>query len=414
MNLPTFSALPRAFRCRMSTVLPRVDHESEAAHAGTVRHRFLQRITELAGAGKSVEQARELALSEVELDDERDACAMIPVEILQLEGVAAEVAVAIDLETGTARELGRGIERDYQGVRPSEIVGTIDRLALLGDDGAYVGDWKGRSHRRQADQDEQLLAGALAAARLYGRTWVRLEVIKLIDGEPFHSEGKVQAFDLDAYELRLQELQARIIADRNAYRAGDLPPAETGDHCTYCSSAPYCPARFAVARAVLGGDSQEILALAKQGAAYITDENAVRLLELISTGEKVLKVVKEAVADHARAHPVALPDGRVYGVNPESTEREITDGRKAAAVLQELLGEDATKVGSDVKVSFTSIERGVKAWLTEHPEKAGRGAIKQGVEEITEALARRGLVRTITGGVVRAFTPKTRKAKSAA
>lgn len=409
MNLPTFSALPRAFRCRMSTVLPRVEHESDDARAGTARHAFLQRVAELLAttANGSLEQARALALEEAP-ETERAFLELIPLETLQLDGIAAEVAVAYDLETGTARELGRGIERRYEGVKATEVVGTIDRLGLLGEEGLYLGDYKGRSHRRKATEDEQLLAGALTAARLYGRRWAEIEVIRLIDGEPFHSKGRVEAFELDSFDLRLQELRHRIAADRAAYAAGDLPPAETGDHCSYCPSLRYCPAKMALARATIGADSEELLQLAREGAPLITEESAARIRQLVLDAEKVLDLVKDAVRDFARQKPFPLNDGsgRWYGVRPDAQEREIVDGRRAAKVLAELFGEDPASAGVDVEVTFSGVERAVKAYLAAHPEKSKRGAITEGKAIAEETLKARGLLRVIQGGKVTAFKPK--------
>jgi RecB family exonuclease len=413
----TFSALPRAFACRLSTVLPRVDHESDDAREGTVRHAFFQRVTELlqpvddAKAGRPaypLEDARELALAEAP-EEYRAGLSAIPLETLGLGDVAAEVAVAFDVATGEARELGRGIGREYakaaeaQGhpIRETEVVGTIDRLGFIGSAGLHVGDYKGRSHTRRPSQDAQLLAGALAASRIYGRHQVELEIVRVIDGEGYSKKEHVDILEVDSFETRLAELRARITRDRAAFAAGDVPEAEVSSHCRYCPSMRYCPAQMAIARAVLGGDSDEINAIVKVGQAYITPETAPRLHALVAQGEKVLEIVKDALREFARATPFPLGDGRWYGVPPESKEREIVDGPAAARVLTELFGADAAKAGTKVEVTLTGVEAAVKAYLAAHPERAKRGAIKEGKECAEQLLSERGLLRISYGGKVK-------------
>ncbi len=424
----TFSALPRAFACRLSTVLPRVDQPSEDARAGTARHAFFQRITELLQAdpytqgefasdegralarGSALDGARELALAEAP-EEFKALLEAIPVESLGLENAAAEVAVAFDLATGEARELGRGIERKYseaaeaQGapLRETEIVGSIDRLGFIGHDGLSVADYKGRSHSRKPAEDPQILAGALAASRIYGRTWAELEAIRIVDDRAYPARDRVDILDLDSFETRLHGLRARIEQDRAAFVAGDVPEAEVSNHCRFCPSFRYCPAQGSIARAVLGGDSEEISAIVKVGQAYLTPEIAPRLHALVAQGEKVLEVVKDALREFARATPFQLEDGtsRWYGVPPESKEREIVDGLAAARVLAELFGADAAKAGTKIEVTLTGVEAAVKAHLAANPALSKRGAIKENRERAEELLVERGLLRTSYGGKVR-------------
>jgi hypothetical protein len=404
----TFSALPRAFACRMSTVLPRVDHESDDAREGTIRHRFFQVISEQLQAGKPLEDARELALAEVP-DDLRQGLEAIPVETLGLADTAAEVAVAFDVATGEARELGRGIGRQYaeaaealgNPLRDTEVCGSLDRLGFIGQWGLKVADFKGRSHSRRPSQDAQLLAGALAASRIYGRHDVELEIARVIDGEVYAKTERIDILEVDSFETRLAELRTRIEQDRAAFAAGDLPEAEVSSHCRYCPSMRYCPAQMAIARAVIGGDSDEINAIVRVGQAYITPETAPRLHALVAQGEKVLEIVKDALREFARATPFPLGDGRWYGVPPESKEREIVDGPAAARVLTELFGADAAKAGTKVEVTLTGVEAAVKADLAAHPERAKRGAIKEGKERAEQLLSERGLLRISYGGKVK-------------
>jgi hypothetical protein len=409
MTLPTFSSLPRAFACRLSCVLPRVDSTSAFAQEGTTRHLFFQRVSEISQTGKTVDEARDLALSEASEED-REVLAMIPLDNLQMANVAPEVAMAFDAATGQARELGRGLDRDYSSARPTEFVGTTDRLGLAGERSVYIGDFKGRARRRPAAQDEQLLAAALCACRIHGRNQAELEIIRVIDGEPYHSTATVGAFELDTFEDRLVELGHRIHDDRAAFARGEIPDAEVGDHCRYCPSLRYCPAKMALARATIGQDSQEILDLVKQGVALIDIENAPRLRELVSQADKILDAVKDALRDFARQTPIPLPDGRVYGVNPDSETREIVDGKAAVKALESIFGPAADEAAS-VDVTFSGIERATKKYLGADIK---RGDLKRFNDMADELLKERGLLRVIKGGTVKAFTPKKSGSKEAA
>lgn len=406
----TFSALPRAFACRLSTVLPRVDQPSEDARAGTVRHRFFQVISEQLQAGKDLDTARAIALEEAP-EDQRQGLEAIPVETLGLSDTAAEVAVAFDVATGEARELGRGIERRYaeaaeaqgQPLRETELVGTLDRLGFIGASTLRVCDFKGRSHRRLPSEDAQLLAGALAASRIYGRPNVELEIARVIDGEVYATREQIDILEVDTFETRVAALRTRIEQDRAAFVAGDVPEAEVSDHCSFCPSMRYCPAQFALARAVLGEDSDEIRAIVKVGKAYMTPQIAVQLHGQIDRAEKILEILKEARREFARASPYQLPDGRWYGVPPESKEREILPGPAAAEVLGELFGAEAARAGTKVEVTLGGVEAAAREFLKAQPPPADgkKPTLKSTKERAEQLLTERGLLRITYGGKVR-------------
>lgn len=420
-TLPTFSGLPRWFACELVDLLPRAPEAGEDAAAGSARHAFFQRITELLanGAGKTtleelraadgartLEGARELALAAAPLEHQ-EALAAIPVDspAFRFDQVAAEVALALDLETGAGRELGRGLARDYSSARASEIVGTIDRLGLIGTDGVYVGDYKGRSHRTPPHLDPQFLAAALAAVRAYDRSWAEIEVIYTIGEDVFARKERVDVLDLDLFEQRLLERRARAVA--NLGRAeGDsrrIPAAEIGDHCRYCDRFRYCPAQGALARAVLTNEEPDLKAIALVGKAYIDDTSAPRLHALVKQAEKVLETVKEALADYARQAPFQLADGtgRWYGVPPDATTRELLDGRKVQEVLAELFGDQAAAAGVTVKPTLEGIEKAAKAWIAQDAARGKKGAIKENRERAEKLLQERGLLRVIQGGQVK-------------
>lgn len=426
-RLPTFSGLPRWLACQLTDVLPQVDTPSPYRDLGTARHAFFQRVTEILSKPRAVDtqaedggvvtrtrdytldEARELALAAAP-EEYQSVLAAIPLESLGLSSVASEVALALDLETGEARELGRGLDRDYPAVRDTEIVGTTDRLGLVGSDGLYIGDYKGRSHKTPPDQDAQLLAAALAGSRVYGRVRAQLEVLRDVGGEIRAQSATVDLVALDSFELLLQDRRALMVRNREAYAANpaDLPEGEVGPHCAYCPSLRFCPAQMAIARAALGGDSEELRAIQTAGAAYIDVTSAPRLHALVGQAEKLLEVVKEALKNYARQTPFQLADGtgRWYGVPPDAKERELGDGEQVRLALEAVLGEKASRRGVKVEGSFTGVEAAVKAYLAENPALAKRGAIKELVEKAEAELARRGLLVVKVGGQVKVHKRK--------
>lgn len=318
--LPTFSSLRRAFACAASTVLPLAEEQSAAAAQGTARHAFIHRVSDLLRAGTAVPAARELALAEAP-EAHRFELALIPVQALRLQDTVAEVAFAIDSVTGEARVLGRGIDRQYDqaGRKPTEFCGALDRVGRIGQEGVYVGDLKGRSHDRRPEEDEQLLAGAYAACRVARRRWAEIEVIRIVDGRTFPKKVRVAAQDLDRFAVRLRQLGDRIRAARRSYDAGEFPACATGEHCRYCPSIRYCPAKGALLRAVCGDSLPEILQRARAREPFLTRENVAAVQARVGELEQLVRAMKGDIADFARQTPFRRQDGKVYG--PSRTGR---------------------------------------------------------------------------------------------
>lgn len=408
----TFSQLPRLFACEASHVLPVADVETEDRAHGSARHLFLQRVTEWADPQKTgsatvqnILAAKEIALAQEEDTDRRAAFALIPVEEFGLEAVAAEVALAIDLETGEGRELGRGLDRKYPEVKDSEIIGTIDRLGFIGEDGLHIGDYKGRSHTAAPDKDPQFLTAALAACRAHHRTWAEIEVIRFIGNEARREKAKVDVVALDHHELELQKLADRRRDNLTQFYASGgvmIPPAKLGPYCSFCPSLRFCPAKYALARAALGGTDDEVMGVVKAGKAYITEANAGRLYSLVREGRKALDILDEALKDFGRQTTFPLADGKVYGVDPDATEREFVDGKKGVEALKEIFGEAALAAGK-VELTWKGIDAATRAF---RGTELARGDLKKYEEQAEALLEKRGLLRIIKGGKVGAFKPK--------
>lgn len=146
----------------------------------------------------------------------------------------AEVAYAICPSGGTARELGRGIKREYKakGCLRDEIPGTAD-IVIVGDNEVTVLDLKtGRTH--EAKYRMQVMALAFAAARVHRVTRARAGILRANE-QVVEVEGLVSldSDQLDWLGSELKILHAR--ADRTPH---------AGDWCKtlYCKGRKACPA----------------------------------------------------------------------------------------------------------------------------------------------------------------------------
>ena len=413
--IPTASRLELAATCRLSSCLPVVQTTSAFSSEGSVFHAFFQQIVELRqekpGQGALTLEIARLAALEAAPVELRPALELVRLDTLALDpnAIAAEVAFAFDVSRGTARELGRGLNRDYGELGAMEFAGTIDRAAMKADGGGYVGDYKrwGWTTPRCKD-NRQIKFAALCLARVWGAKYVDAEIVRIDDdGETWGDVARFEPFDLDQFEAELFDLMGRIVADREAYAAGDLPEATTSDGCRYCPSLPYCPAKMMIARAVIGQTSDEVAKLGR-GELLITMENAPRLWDLAKQAKAILETLTDGLKDLARVTPFTLADGSVVGPVPWPG-REVTDGRKARAYLVEKYGEKAADVGTKVTVSLDGINLAVKEWIREHPDQNVRGMIGKQEEAAFAELMKRGLARKIETVQIRAKKPPKSK-----
>jgi len=369
--LLTGSGLERVKVCPGSAILPGTETVSDYASRGRSIHSFLEAVNR---------KGRDAALEEAP-EEIRPLCEALDLRLMPTDPgrFASEVAFAYDPETGEAREIGRNLERRYD-VREGEIAGTADVVAMLDADGVYVADFKSGWSRKTAARDSwQLRFYALAAARAYGRSRAVVQVIRIFeDGETWTDEAALDAFALDEFAMDVGALAAELDAMRALYADGVEPPLVEGDHCRWCPAFARCPAKTAL---VMAPPSVEI-----------TPEGAALAYQRIRLYKQALEKAEAILKDYARAHPIPLPDGTVYGPRYDST-RQI-NGAVAAGVLRELLGPGA-EVGIEVGVTQASIKRALAA--------AGSG-VKVG--DVLAAIEARGGLRIVKAPKMIAHTPK--------
>jgi len=316
-------------------VLPHAYSSSAHAATGTGIHAFLQDLQTM---------SRDDALDRVSDDDARRACQRIELERLPIGGMAAEIAFAIDVDAGTARELGRGHNRDYSTVRPHEIAGQLDVAGTAGQVG-YVGDYKlGWSPVIPAEHNRQIHFGAVALALTYGVTEVVGEVIAVRPGaEPYISRHTFDGFQLALLSGQLRDIRDGVTAKQRAHAAGQQLNVREGEHCRYCPAMHSCPAKVALAIALGTGAAPE--SVRELVGTAITADVAAEAYRRAQQIEGLCKMVKARVEELALRRPIRVGPRRYLGaVDKQGKER--LDGDQVWSRVERLYGEQIADIAA--------------------------------------------------------------------
>lgn len=306
------SSLGRAAACIRSEAMPHVQSSSPAAARGTIAHKFLADVLE-----HGVEEALNLVADPADID----WLTWIQIDKLPAFDPAAyapEVALAYNPRTRTARELGRNISREQARAlaRDEEIVGIIDVLGAT-EDRAIVHDYKtGHGYVEPAEENWQLRAYALFAARWLGRTGAVYSVIRAKDnGEtPWTDAAALDEYDLMVFEDELIALLRRRDGVRTLTREGrwnELPPLVEGRHCRYCPAFAFCPAKTAGVKALAGEADKP---------GELTPDSAALAWKRLRLAQKALERYESILRDYARQQPLPLGEGEVLGLKLKVTE----------------------------------------------------------------------------------------------
>jgi hypothetical protein len=345
LNFPSGSSIDRAFACPPSMVYEHL-RELGSAHwsrRGSALHLFLSSVPRV---------GREAAL-ELVSPEYREACEAIELEKLpavEPEAYAYEVAMAYDIDTEEARELGRNMERHeaYALARPGEVVGTMDVVGLAGDS-VVVLDYKtGYRWFESIETNGQLLFYLLTACRTYGRKRGDVGVIRLDqEGHPYFLWASITEEMLNAFAQKLRDLRDTGELLELQHARGERLEPVTGDHCQYCPAVHACPAWQKLARSMTSPEDDGM------GMPELGPETAPLYIEAIKRGRKVLDRIEKALDLYAEQSPVDLGGGWEYGPHP-FPNREWTLS-KALPVLTEHLGPAATSC-IEAKVVEKNIE----------------------------------------------------------
>ena len=351
MHNPTASQVERLIECPASQALPHVRSKSRPAEEGTSTHQYLYNV----GTGMD----RDVALSLVDDGRAHEIATELEVDTLPIgANFAQELAMAYDVSTGDARELGRGLSREeaYASLRPFEVGGTSD-ITGVASDHVFVGDLKtGRSDKTPAQKHWQLRTLAVMAAKLFERHTAKVALFHSPDiGPTWQSRATFDMLELRAFEGELKRLGGRVIKAQSEVAAGK-GQFTTGDHCRWCPARAACPAQTTLIRRLVDGEvSQELRAYRP-----LTPESAGQAYLQLKTIQKTLKEYEKQVYAFAKDNgPLPLGDGRAFGFLI-SDGNESVDASIATEVLTELYSEDVATTAIVPTTTKTAIKNAIK------------------------------------------------------
>lgn len=295
----------------------------------------------------------------------------------------AEVAYALNVETGAVRHLGNGKKREYGELAPLEIAGTLDRETIEGDR-VIVRDYKSGfgAHIAPPAVNLQLGFQAVCSATFHGKDSARVEL-------EFLDKNVVVSADLDAFDLA--GFRDRIKAIWHAATKRH-PAVVTGDHCSMCPCVASCPAYLALATKVACGDLSTVLPVAP-----LTAETVAKGWANIKALRRLLSEVDGAYRGFAALWPVPLGDGKYLGERMK--EREELDGQIARQVLRDLHGEVVADAACEVSTSKAAVERALATVAVKGQKAAMMRAALKAIEEANGIVTKKTMtVEEYSGG----------------
>lgn len=365
-HLPGPSSHGRVAACLASEVLPHTQENFEAARRGAIIHAFMSAC--LHGEGEGFEERRAGALRAVP-KEYRAACEMIDLSRLpplNPRAATAELSLGYNIRTGQARVLGANLEREEvrRLADPEEVVGTSDWAALT--PYAFISlDWKtGYRDVDPAEINMQFRTYGLLGARAYGRDSAIVGGVRILaDGGVWYDVVEMDALDLSIHESAMLALMEQRQDAINSYQATSILPKQVqGSHCTFCPAFAFCPAKAALLRAALPGESG-VPDISRQAPSMLDARAVGHLFTQISMAEEVLERMKTRLKDWVRANgPAPLENG--YTLRKEETVSMKLRGELAEAILLERLGEAFVKSLAKREVKIT--REALKEHVAEH------------------------------------------------
>lgn len=354
--MPSGSAVERTMECPASHQLPQNHSTSEAAERGTAIHAYLEQLVK--------GQPHEAAL-EVVPEQFKDDCLevdMAPFWAQQYRDLQAEVSMAVNIHSGTARVLGNG--RAYSTVTPEEFYGTADYLGRTQDGVLVVGDFKtGVANVSHPRSNWQLKVLAYMLSQLHGENVVEAVIVKTEGGT------RLLIHRFDAMDLALIADDLRILHSR--LQRPQAP--KEGKHCDWCPAYKQCPAKVALLRELAAAPVLTMEAIAgelKSGDA----KAAYRRFRTIKTAMQKVEVELRMLAEK---EPIDLGDGWFYGQTRQV--REELDGKVAFEAVMGLYGPEAAKAAVGFSTSKTAIE---KAIAPHCPKGSKAGAVRAIIDTV--------------------------------
>jgi hypothetical protein len=354
---PTGSKLDTVGRCPAAAALPQVEsfnEDDKAPARGIGVHRFLELC---------VEVGRDAALEQVD-EAWRPLCTEIDTAKLARElSCSTEVALAYNFVADTARRLHTIGDRRAYEIDPScEVAARLDLIGVA-ESAVLVGDYKGPHAWLPRPEDSyQLGVGAVAAARLFGRSRAHVEYIRILDdGKPLRFDADLDVFGLEAAAERIRGAMQAVALVRQVVDAGRVPNVSEGPWCRYCNARASCPAKTATIRQLVL-DTQPIPHLTP-----LTPESAKRAYAMLAPLKAALKDVEGALYAYAKLDPIHVrteEDGseRWFGELARAGNDQV-DGPIAHKVLTQLYSGEVANAAVTFETTKTAIGAAVRAAL---------------------------------------------------
>jgi len=335
MKIPSASRWQRFTACAPSGHLPVSYEESgDAATKGTIIHKFIETSRKTG--------SRERALKAVP-DDLKPLCYAISLDDVPASA-ESEVVLVYFGQYQRLNEVPKGTMRDDCLIMVADLF-DYDKDT----DAVYVADWKtGRGFVPAAENNWQMKIGALLGARVVGASKAHVSIIRIDDAGNLHEDkAEFDEFDLcDIEEQMLATLKAGYASER-AMGNGKLPVVTEGQHCKYCPSFLFCPAKRALVRAAVGNPEETVKTLEKELLRENYTEAYLGLRRLADASKALWK----ALFSRAQEEPIPIGDGMVWGPSVVTTEK--IDGDIAYRVINEI-GQQAQIPGfAEKAVGFT-------------------------------------------------------------
>ena len=210
-----------------------------------------------------------------------------------------ELAMALNLETRTARTIDGIGHRDYSAALPHEVPGTADAVCELvkrhptdADHVWCVIDWKFGQEPVEADSAQMRTLAAMVAC-LHDAPRVLAVVVQAPpDGTAW----------VRTHEFSRDDLMAHVDAMADAHnevREGRML-LQRGPECKYCPAAHACPSQLAAMSAIV----------APSGPGPITPERAGQIWAEVKQAKKRLDAIEDACKAMAGADGLPLPGGK--------------------------------------------------------------------------------------------------------
>lgn len=231
----------------------------------------------------------------------------------------SEVTFGLDAARGSAREVGRRLERDYpEPQTPGEIflttdvVGETPELVTVSDLKTGHG-----GHVEPPDDNLQLLsAGAAAFVALGKRDGAVLEIIHANEGGVFLRHYMASPLVLYKAMSEIALIQAGIEGAR----------ASAGEHCKYCPALGACPETGQMIGKLSKAEVQWT-------TEFVSEQNDAAIIEELAGIKKMIDALEDAVKERAKkSGGLTLSDGKVY--RAVVCEKSVVD----KALVEKLLG----------------------------------------------------------------------------